>query len=199
MVHMTGFYIYCRVWIGFSETFPWFEELNPLPDEKLVEELNGRARSWLRQNKPVVKKRYPEEHDALRELARQLRSRHHGCAIRGVPSMFMFEKVHVTEWLSLLDRSVLIEEATRYGIQLALTDQELQAAILAAKEVEHLQREFKRRELENERNAQDVRDQFNVKKRVRGDRKSSCLKTRIARIASMTALLGLKPVEVRRR
>jgi hypothetical protein len=186
MVRMNGFYIYCRVWVGFSETFPWFEELNPLPDEKIVEELNGRTRSWLRENTLAVKRRYRGEKRALGELATKLRSQRFGYAIHGVPNMDMYEKMVLTEYLAGLDRKSLMEEASRCGIQLALTDQELRAAILAVKEAEHLQRGFKRRELENERNAQDVRDQFNVKKRVRGDRKATSLETRIARVAGWT-------------
>jgi len=147
----------------------------------------------------VVKKRYRAEREAPREFVRKLRSHRFGYAICGVPNMSSYEKVVVTGYLARLDRNALIDEANHYGLQLALTDEELRAAILAAKEAEHLQDEFKRQEHENERNAQDVRDQFNVRKRVRGDRRNTSLESRIARVAGWTVqdiprfIIGVSP------
>jgi len=186
MVDMTGYYIYCRAWVGFSPTFPYFDELNPLPDEELIRKLNNLARQWLRENRSTAKQRYRDEAIALDALAKEIRKWKRSSNPRGIPNMSSYEKSVIIQNLNFYKRSQLLQEAERYGVQLALSDHDLRAAILDAMEKEHLQREFEKRRGEHQLYSQDVRDRFDVKKRVRGDKKTTSLETRIARIAGWT-------------
>ena len=52
---MSGFYVYCRNWAGFTDKFPFYEELNSLPDELLEERLHAKAVAWLRENRVKVR------------------------------------------------------------------------------------------------------------------------------------------------
>ncbi len=64
----SGFYVYCRIWHGFTEHFPHFDELNSFPDDKIVLEIETRALNWLRSNNPTVRKRYQAERAGIQEV-----------------------------------------------------------------------------------------------------------------------------------
>ncbi len=68
----SGYYVYCRAWLGFTDGFPFFDELNPYSDDKIVPEIELRALTWLRSNKPQVRKAYREERTRLQEVFSKL-------------------------------------------------------------------------------------------------------------------------------
>lgn len=55
---MSRWYVYCRNWGGFTDKFPFYDELNGLPDALLTERLDAEALVWLRRNKAGVKAHY---------------------------------------------------------------------------------------------------------------------------------------------
>jgi hypothetical protein len=73
---VSGSYIYCRNWTGFTDKFPFYDELNSLPDDLIAMQLDSKALAWLRDNRAAVKahhrerkKRYLEAFEALQRGA----------------------------------------------------------------------------------------------------------------------------------
>lgn len=62
---MTGYYIFARSWIGFHPDFPFFEDVNALPDESIHPKLEELARDYLRQHRGAAREQLRQRKEKL--------------------------------------------------------------------------------------------------------------------------------------
>jgi len=75
---LSRYYVYCRNWGGFTDEFPFYDEVNGLRDDLLAQRLDAKALVWLRRNKAGVKAHYRGTKKRRREAFEAVR--------RGLPA-----------------------------------------------------------------------------------------------------------------
>lgn len=179
---MTGYFVFCRIWNGFSDSFPWFEELNPLSDDELVEQLRIKTREWFRANKTGLRERYREKRKKVEEEMQHLGR----CSVvRGVPTLGPFKQREIAEVFNLFDHDTLIRLCADNDLQLAGTDEELRRRFLAFYEEDYQKREIERQRAQRRRDMEWAkhRNRPNIRLLLRGKRKGFPFEIRVARLA----------------
>lgn len=179
---MDGFYIYCRAWIKFHDSFPWFDNLNPLPDEEIIGALNSRARTWLKDNRAAARGLYRRAKHRVQETLDAVRSMQSQITLPPNPRLNLRDQAHLHDSVRVMPRTVVIQHAERMGIQLGMPLPEIRRAV-----AKRLKREIEVRMI-HERyrpsSKEAVRSpMLEWRWRARGIRQNASLEVRIARLA----------------
>lgn len=159
---MSTVFIFCRTWVGFTDEFPFVDELNCLPQNDISGDVEHRIISWFRENRGVVKKQLREKVKARVDAIKK----HKKMATARPNPTVPYESSDFTN--IILPDSVSAEELA---------------------EERRMQRLFMRISADYEKRRRTQKKKTTIAARIRGNRTDS-LGVRVARVMDWTRIAG---------